>query len=467
MKLKEKIKIPSIIIYAIPVFIIFSIVLLAYWPGILVSDSMVQWNQTQTGVFDDWHPAYNTIYIFLLTKIWNNPGFVLLVQCLLMALTIGYFFSRLEKYYKVNKYLLFIASFIFAIIPLNFNFAVTLLKDTLYSTFVILFTAIIIDIINDKEFFSNKIKCVFLLLVCLVISLFRHNGIIVVALTGIILILVYRKKIMPYIVFGSWIIIYLLMTTIGFKILNIQENSYANKYGPVSHIIARMLNTDGVEFSSEDMEFLSKYVDIEKLKTTYNPYNMDYSINSQNIDNLKESGNEYLKFGIKKAIEYPRVVIKHYIQLTSFLYSPIPFEGSYTVGMFTETDLWIYNEKYPNLNENSKIPNLLPILKNIEVKYQTGGLGIVTMRPAIYMYLSIIMIIIISMIRKDKKILLIILPTIINIISLAPAIPVAMTRYVYATMFGFICFTVWFIFEIFNLIRRKKNENSSSNTMLQ
>lgn len=467
MKLKEKIKIPSIIIYAIPVFIIFSIVLLAYWPGILVSDSMVQWNQTQTGVFDDWHPAYNTIYIFLLTKIWNNPGFVLLVQCLLMALTIGYFFSRLEKYYKVNKYLLFIASFIFAIIPLNFNFAVTLLKDTLYSTFVILFTAIIIDIINDKEFFSNKIKCVFLLLVCLVISLFRHNGIIVVALTGIILILVYRKKIMPYIVFGSWIIIYLLMTTIGFKILNIQENSYANKYGPVSHIIARMLNTDGVEFSSEDMEFLSKYVDIEKLKTTYNPYNMDYSINSQNIDNLKESGNEYLKFGIKKAIEYPRVVIKHYIQLTSFLYSPIPFEGSYTVGMFTETDLWIYNDKYPNLNENSKIPKLLPILKNIEVKYQTGTLGIITMRPAIYMYLSIIMIIVISIIRKSKKILLIILPTVLNIISLAPAIPVAMTRYVYATMFGFICFTVWFIFEIFNLIRRKKNENSSSNTMLQ
>lgn len=471
MKLLEKIKsvkIPKFILYAIPAICIFTVVLLAYWPGILVSDSMVQWNQTQTGIFDDWHPAYNTIYIFLLTKIWNNPGFVLLVQCLIMSLSLGYFLSRLDKYYKVNKYFLLISSLIFAIIPLNFNFAVTLLKDTLYSCFVILLTAFVIDIVNDKEFFNNKLKCILFLIICLLISLFRHNGILVVLLTGIILIIIYRKKLMPYIILGSWILLYLIMTTVGFKILNIMPNSYANKYGPVSHIMARMLNTEGVEFSDEDMEILAKYVDVEQLKTTYNQYNMDYSINSQNIEELKNSGNEYLKFGIKKAIEYPIVVIKHYIKLTSFLYSPWQFEGSYTVGMFTETDLWVYQDKYPNLNENSKIPGLLPHLKNIETKYQTGTLGIITMRPALYMYLSIIMIIIMAFMKKSKKILLIILPTLFNTISLVPAIPVAMTRYVYATMFGFVCILVWFLYETYKFIRRRKNEgNSSNNTVLQ
>lgn len=470
MQLKEfikKIKIPKTVIYALPTLIIFTIVLLAYWPGILVSDSMVQWNQTQTGIFDDWHPAYNTIYIAILTKIWNNPGFVLWVQCIIMSITVGYFFSRLDKYYNVNKYLLLVFSVVFAIIPLNFNFAVTLLKDTLYSSFVIMLTAIIIDIINDKNFFDNKFKCAFLLVVELVIALFRHNGIIVVALTGIILILVYRKKIMPYVIFGAWIVIYLLMTSVGFKILNIQKNSYANTYGPVSHIMARMLNTPGVEFTDEEMQILEKYTDVELLKTTYNQYNMDYSINTQKIDALKESGSEYLKFGIKKAMQYPVVVIKHYIKLTSFLYSPVAFDGSYTVGMFTQTDLWVYNEKYPNLNENSKIPTLLPVLKKIENKYQDGTLGLITMRPAIYMYLSIIMVVTISAMKKKKSVMLVVLPTVLNTLSLIPAIPVAMTRYVYATMFGFVCFTVWFIYELFNLIRRKKNEDSSVDTMLQ
>ncbi len=451
----KNIKIPSTLIYATPVFCILTIVLLAYWPGILVSDSMVQWNQTQVGVFDDWHPAYNTIYIFLLTKIWNNPGFVLWVQCLIMSLTIGFFFNRLEKYYKINRYFLIIASIIFAIVPLNYNFAVTLLKDTLYSTFVILFTAIIIDIINDKTFFENKKKCIFLLLVCLVISLFRHNGILVVALTGIVLILLHRKQKLSYIVFVSWFIIYILMTTVGFKVLNIQKNSYANKYGPISHIMARMLNTDGVEFTEEELEFLSQYVDIDKLKETYNPYNMDYSINTQNIEKLKESGNEYFKFGLKKALEYPTVVIKHYIHLTSFLYSPIPFEGAYTVGMFVETDLWVYKDIYPNLNENSKIPKLLEFLKNAEIKYQSSKYETITMRPALWMYLSIVMIIVISILRKNKKICLILLPIVFNMISLAPAIPVSMTRYVYATMFGFFCIATWFIYEIWLKIKEK------------
>ena len=462
----KNIKINRTIIYAMPVFFIFTIVLLAYWPGILVSDSMYQWHQTQVGVFDDWHPAYNTIYISLLTKIWNNPGFVLWIQCLWMSLAVGYFFSRIEKYYNVNKFFLFFMCIIFTIIPLNFNFAVTLLKDTLYSTFIIILTSFIIDIINDKTFFENKLKCFLLLVTYLVISLFRHNGIIVVVLIGTILSFVYRKQKLSYIVLGSWLIIYILMTTFGFKILQVKKNNYANKYGPVSHMMARMLNTDGVQFTQEELDFLSEYVDIAKLKETYNPYNMDYSINSQNIEKLKESGSEYLKFGIKKSLQYPMLAIKHYIHLTSFLYSPEPFEGSYTVGMFIETDLWIYSDKYPNLNENSKIPKLLPILKNLETQYQSPKIEKYTMRPALYTYLSIIMILIIRIINKNRKIWLILLPTIFNTISLAPAIPVAMTRYVYATMFGFFCFATWFVYEMYKLIRRRKDGNSCNNSML-
>ena len=70
-KIIEKIK-NSFILYSLPIMLIFTIVLLAYWPGILVSDSMVQWHQAQTGAISNWHPAYNTIYIMILTKIINN-----------------------------------------------------------------------------------------------------------------------------------------------------------------------------------------------------------------------------------------------------------------------------------------------------------------------------------------------------------------------------------------------------------
>ena len=63
--------------------------------------------------------------------------------------------------------------------------------------------------------------------------------------------------------------------------------------------------------------------------------------------------------------------------------------------------------------------------------------------------------IVISILRKNKKICLILLPIVFNMISLAPAIPVSMTRYVYATMFGFFCIATWFIYEIWLKIKEK------------
>lgn len=460
-------KILNILLYTLPIFIIFTIVLLAYWPGILVSDSMVQWHQTQIKSFSDWHPAYNTIYIYLLTLIWNNPGFVLLVQCLIVSLCASFVVTRLEKHYNINKIFLFILCILFALIPLNFNFAVTLLKDTLYSAFILLLTGLIIEIINDMDFFKKISKCIFLVITLLLIALFRHNGILVVLLTMFILIIKYRKQKTIYYILFTFFLLYLLLTKVGFKVLEVQEGNFANKYGPISHIFARLLNTEGVTLTDEELNTLSQYVDIDKLKETYNPYNMDFSINSQNISLLKEKGTDYIKFAIKVFIKHPKEVIKHYVYLTSFLYSPIPFDGSYTVGMFIETDLWEYADQYYYLNENSKIPSLLNYLKNIEKKYQEGNLGIITMRPALYMYLSITFICILCFIKKNKTLLFLLIPSLANTLSLAPAIPVAMTRYIYSTMLVFYFIFGWFIYEIYKKIKEKiyerKNIKSSIN----
>lgn len=461
-------KIPSFIKFGLPIFIIFTIVLLAYWPGILVSDSMVQWNQTQTRQFTDWHPAYNTIYIFVLSLIWNTPGFVLLIQCLIMSLVSGYFLSRLEKYYKVNKYFLYIAGIIFAMFPINFNFAVTLLKDSIYSIFILLLVCLFINIINDTKYLKNWKFLFILFITCLAISLFRHNGIIVVLLSLISLIIINRKEKFLYIVLITWLATHLILNSnFMFKALNIQEGSYANKYGPISHIMARILNNENIQLTEEELNGLSEFVDIEQLKATYNCYNMDYSINSQNIEAIKENSDEYVKLAIQIFAKYPKEVIKHYIALDSFLYSPIPFKDSYTVGMFIETDLWVYSEQYPECNENSKISTLLPILKNSENKLQNSKIGTLLMRPAGYMYVAIIEIIILMVVKHNKKIGLLILPAIFNILSLAPAIPVAMTRYIYSMLISFYFINSWFIYEIYLKIRRKKrNENSSNNTML-
>lgn len=446
----------SFLIYTIPILVIFIIVLLAYWPGILVSDSMVQWHQTQTGNISNWHPAYNTIYIMLLTKIINNPGFVLGIQCLIMSLCIGSFLKKIEKYYNVNKIYLIVSAVILALIPLNYNSAVILLKDSLYSVLLILLSSKTIDIINEGNYFKSKKNVISLILLLIIIMLFRHNGILTIGIYSLVLILIYRKQWQVYLIAGVSIFLYFMLTTVGFKVLDIKEGNYANKYGPISHIFARILNEDKSRLDDEELKELSKYVDIEQLESTYNQYNMDYSINSQKVDELKLNGDKYIKLAIDEFIESPWIFFKHYIYLDSFLYSPYAFDNAWVVGMFIETDLWVYSDQYPELNENSKIPGLLPKLKEMSFNFQDGKLNDYTMRPAWYLYITIIASIVLAKIYKSKKIYLIGLVSLANVASIAVAMPVAMTRYVYSTILLGYLFIIWIIYEIYRKIRSNK-----------
>lgn len=446
-------KIPGFVVYAIPMFVVFFVVLLAYWPGILVSDSIFQWHQGQTGDITNWHPAYYTIYIMLMSKIINNPAWVLFLQLTAMSLCIGSFLSKLEKYYKVNRIYLLVCSFALSLIPLNYNSAVVLLKDSLYSALLILVASIVIDIVNQKDFFKKTSNAVRFGLACLGVTLMRHNGILVMGMLFLILCFVLKKQYRFYIAAAAVIVVYFLMTTVGFSIFSIREDNYANKYGPISHIYARILNEDKGRLSEEELEHLAEFVDVQKLEETYVPYNMDYSINCQNQEALKERGGEYLMMAVKEFFDSPWVFFRHYIFLDSYLYSPVCFENYYFVGMFYETDLWVYKETYPQWNEDSKIPELMEVLKENTIKFQEGDVAQVTMWPAWYMYATLILSIIFMFAYKNKKIILICMVSILNVISLAPAMPVAMTRYVYSTILMGYLFIIWGLYGIYYLIK--------------
>lgn len=452
--MKNKLKsIPSIYIYALPLLSVFSVYLLAYWPGLLVSDALYQWDQVQKFSFDNWHPVFNTLFIWVLTRVINSPTFVLFVQIIIFSFAFSYALTKVEKYYKANKKFLFCLAVVFALIPLNANFSVLLLKDILYSIMILIMSAQILCIINDEKWLKKKFNIFSFSFIALIISLFRHNGIIVVLFTLICLFFFTKFKTKTLIIFGIWIVSYLFLNTVVVSLLNVTENTYMNKYGPIAHIYGDMLNNENVHFSDKELKDLSYFVDIQKLKATYQPYLMDPSINCQNLEALKTSGNEFLIMGIKKSLEYPFVTINHYVKLTSFLYSPVRFKDAYTIGMFVNSDLWVYKDTYPSLETNSKLPKLLLAIKIVGYIWNSKYLDTFTTRPALYIYFSIFMTIVICFILKSKKIFLFLLPSIFNILSLAISIPAHMTRYVYSSMLIF-----WIAFAIFiGVIRNNTN----------
>ena len=141
-------------------------------------------------------------------------------------------------------------------------------------------------------------------------------------------------------------------------------------------------------------------------------------------------------------LRYPLVSLKNQAKITSFLYMPVPMKGSFVVGMFLNTDLWVYEDKYPHLAEQSKLPSLQPFLETLGMVWHV--FAPVTLMPFIPTLVSLLLLAYASRRLKQKKLYVFYLPVILNLLSLVIAIPAHMTRYVYPTMF-----IVWLVIPIF------------------
>jgi hypothetical protein len=83
--------------YALPCAIVWSIYLLAYWPGLMSYDSLQQWEQMTTGQLDNWHPAFHTMSNWLITRLWLSPAAVALTQIATLSLLVGWTVARIRR----------------------------------------------------------------------------------------------------------------------------------------------------------------------------------------------------------------------------------------------------------------------------------------------------------------------------------------------------------------------------------
>ena len=53
---------------------------LGCYPGGVSYDAANQWEQAQSGQFNNWHPVFHTLLIWLVTRVYNHYGFAVLAQ---------------------------------------------------------------------------------------------------------------------------------------------------------------------------------------------------------------------------------------------------------------------------------------------------------------------------------------------------------------------------------------------------
>lgn len=408
-------------------------VLIAFYPAIMTADSNVQWEQTQTGIYHPWHPIFHTFLEFLITRIWNSPTMIAIVQILVFAIALT-LICKVTREKEDNIWLKIVQlamCIVICIIPVNFLYSVTLWKDILYSFSLLLFAYYILKGIKI-DFKFKKYEYVILAILFVCICLIRHNGLVIIGLTMLILFFhaLRKKYFKKYVCFALMFLILLIIGKLPEKLLPIQEGNTKYTQGVFLHMTGALL-ANGDITDEADLEVLNEILDIEIWKNNYTPITHNTIIFCEELNEkaLEENGTALKEIVIKYALQNPMTIIKHYFNLTKIIWDVrqpnLPYIGAVTNDVAESYSfetrpisqkLYETYVQFFEWTQENKITRLL---------FYT---------PAVQLYLSIILIAIVCKLKNNKKYLLVLVPMIFNAISLLPAIPAPDYRYQYINM---------------------------------
>ena len=207
-----------------------------------------------------------------------------IVQLIIVISVFAYSIYYLNKI-KVNKKLILIILGIYALVPLFPFYAMTAVKDVIFSSLILLYCIKLYDIMKYKQ--TTKQYILFSLLVLLII-LFRNNGIYTIVLSlpfAMILKKEIRKPILIIFIFN------IAMLSVPFQ----QTARYAKYYGD--------------EISDEDKKIIDKVLGYDDLGERYEPDLSDKVKNKYNKYTTDEELKEYFQVWFKYLLKRPGVYI--------------------------------------------------------------------------------------------------------------------------------------------------------------
>ena len=180
--------------------------------------------------------------------------------------------------------------------------------------------------------------------------------------------------------------------------------------------------------SDDDLKFLNNIIPIKTWKKIYDPYIINGTSNCKEFDKkfLSKNIEKFRKIYFKNIKENPLILMEHYVKSDSMLLSPVMLKKGYLyIFDFSEWSPCGFDSK-----TNSKLPFVKKIYNyslNISIRKPLD----VLYRPAIWLYLGIIITFILSKKVYGKKIWMFIMPMLCNTLSLLPINLAQDLRYVY------------------------------------
>jgi len=419
---------------------IWTLYLLAFFPGVMSSDSLDQWGQA-TGVrqLNNWHPVFHTLFNRIIVLPFKNPSAIGFVHIIAMSALVASFLTLLYRK-GIPKNWLLVFSLIFALFPANGINLVTLWKDIPFTISVLWLTLLIGKIIADPACFSrNKGMYPGLILVLLCVALFRHNGIVVYILTaGGLLFYALQHRIRALLICLAISLVAMIAFNVGVvhKSSVIQVPAGVKLIAPFNGI-AVVLKMDTLSDRVEQkMETILPKKEWAGLYSPYWANAYQFRTDGKYTSNLSGLAlSEAMRMYASTLYHHPFLVTRDRLQGSDIVWNIDRPKEVYNSVYNTELEANNYGFK----QEQTDLRDTL--LKYLKASEGVGSLFL--WRVGIY---NILILLLMSFVfrTRSKKVLLLFLPWLGCTLSLFPAIAWQEFRYIYyvVVLFGFLLFSV-------------------------
>ena len=441
----------DLIIFLIPL-IIFSIYLSVFNPGIATLDSFDQLHQIASGQFTNWHPFFHTFIEMLCLKVYPSIMSVGIFQILVFSIMwmIICKYNRDDDIQTDNTFKLqVIFSVLICLIPINALYSITLWKDILFSYFL-MFLCFLAKVMIDKKGIVNYKFIMLLSVIMAFIAQLRGNGMYVILVVMVVYsIYLLRKNNRKMAVLLPILTITFILLIASLNIAyDVDDNEKDAFMAKLAHMLADYdLN---LEIEESDRNIIHDLINPNNIGENYNPTGSDKIYNITNSKVYETDKGTYIALALKYSLKDPL----HFLQ---YLFGSSPMVWDVTRGddwlgspyyMSREKDNlhWSF-EKYNNYTNDSspeKYENIsyvnwgtpvFKILNFISLGFEYHFIADTLFNsPALYMYLSIIFLILIQFITRSKEIYLMYIPNLLNIIIVFFSTPVQDNRYLYPNL---------------------------------
>ncbi|MGH8874950.1 MAG: DUF6020 family protein, partial [Acidimicrobiia bacterium] len=302
---------------------------LGWFPGFLSPDSVDQLQQAERFSFGNFHPAIHTISLWALTRLWDTPGVVTLVQVGALALVLAVVAARLVRL-GVPAWLAVGSAWLVALLPAVGATTVAVWKDVPYSIAVLwVFAELLLLVGVGPGYWDRRANPLRLGVAAALVWLLRHNGLLTVLPLLVMLAVVYRRRWRGFLVAPVTLVALVLAVQVGlYELLPVDRSTPAAAELLIGDVAA-VLTHDPATLAADERAYLQSIAPRRVWVGRYDCYQAESLLFAPDLDKeaIRRHPDRFLAVAVPVLLRSPETVLAHRLCAASYLWVPAQPDG--------------------------------------------------------------------------------------------------------------------------------------------